>query len=147
MSGCYELRVRPRFVVMLCVACWLAASAEMLDAISGAPSAAFRGALLGLRVGGELGRVVRIVEGCALCIGAWGLWKLRRWARGAAMAYLGAMILSFLFLGVGTDSDRATWTLVWQITIVPFATFSYMFLHNGRRHFEAGTPAPPVQGT
>jgi hypothetical protein len=53
------------------------------------------------------------------------------------MAYLGALILSFLFLGVGEASDRAAWTLVWQITIVPFATFCYMFLHNGRRYFGA----------
>ena len=136
--------MRPRFVLILCVAAWLAAAVEMLSAIAGAPSGGFRGALLGLRFGGELGRVIRVVEACALCVGAWGLWNLRPWARVVAMGYLALLILSFLFFGVGAGSDRATWTLVWQITIVPFATFCYMFLHNGRRYFGAESPASRV---
>jgi hypothetical protein len=107
--------VRPRFVLILCVAAWLAAAVEMLSAVAGAPSGGFRGALLGLRFEGELGR-----------------------------GYLALLILSFLFFGVGAGSDRATWTLVWQITIVPFATFCYMFLHNGRRYFGAQSPASRV---
>jgi hypothetical protein len=144
VGRCYERRVRrPRFVVVLCLAGWLAAAVEIIDAIAGDPAAGSRAALLALRLGGgEFGRVVSITEACALCVGAWGLWNLRSWARIAAMAYLAAVILSFLFLGVGSGSDRATWTLVWQITVVPFATFCYMFLHNGRRYFTATEPAP-----
>ena len=144
-SGCYEAGVRPRFVVVLCIAVWLAAASEMVDVIAGTPSDGFHAALLGPRVGGDFGRVVRAVESCALGVGAWGLWKLRPWARVAAMAYLAAVILSFLFLGVGVGSDRATWTLLWQITIVPFATFCYMFLHNGGRYFAAKNRARDVR--
>jgi hypothetical protein len=136
-SGCYEAGVRPRFVVVLCVAAWLVAALEMLGAVAGTPVAGAHAALLGLRFDGDFGRALRVLESCALCLGAWGLWNLRPWARLAAMGYLAAVILSFLFLGVGTGRDRATWTLLWQITVVPFATFCYMFLHNGARYFGA----------
>jgi ABC-type Na+ efflux pump permease subunit len=141
---CYEAAVRPRFVVVLCIAAWLVALAELLGAVAGVPVDGVPAALLGLRFGGSLGRLLRVLEACALCLGAWGLWNLRSWARTAAMVYLAAVILSFLFLGAGSGRDRAAWTLVWQITIVPFATFCYMFLHNGRRHFGREKPAPNV---
>lgn len=135
--GCYEARVRPRFVVVLCVAAWLVAALEMLGALAGAPVAGAHAALLGLRFEGDFGRALCILEASALGVGAWGLWNLRPWARLAAMGYLAAVVLSFLFLGVGTGRERATWTLLWQITVVPFATFCYMFLHNGGRYFAA----------
>jgi hypothetical protein len=137
-GGCYEAGVRPRFILVLCLAGVLAAVVELLDVIVGDPAARSHAALLGLRFGGNAGRLVRAIEACALGIGAWGLWHLRPWARVGAMSYLAAVILSFLFLGVGTGSDRAAWTLVWQISVVPFATFCYMFLYNGRRYFGAG---------
>jgi hypothetical protein len=114
----------------------------MSDAILGASSSRWGAALLGFKVGGELGRILRVAEACALCVGAWGLWNLRAWARVAAMGYLALVILSFLFLGVGGGRDRAAWTMLWQITIVPFATFCYMFLHGGRRYFKTASPTP-----
>lgn len=123
--------------MVLCVAAWLVAALEMLGAVARGPVVEAHAALLGLRFDGDFGRVLRVLESCALSIGAWGLWKLRPWARLAAMGYLAAVILSFLFLGVGAGHDRATRTLLWQITVVPFATFCYMFLHNGARYFGA----------
>jgi hypothetical protein len=142
---CYEAGVRPRFVVVLCLAGVLAAALEMLDVVAGDPAARSHAALLGLRFSGDAGRLVRAVEACVLCVGAWGLWHLRPWARVGAMSYLAAVILSFLFLGVGTGSDRAAWTLLWQVSVVPFATFGYMFLHNGGRYFGAGNGAASVR--
>lgn len=127
--------MRPRFVVVLCIAAWLAAGLELAGVVTEFRWGGAHAALIGLRFEGPLGRVVRVLESCALCAGAWGLWRLRPWARIAAMGYLALVILSFLFLGVGTGRGRAAWTLLWQVTIVPFATFCYMFLHNGRRHF------------
>lgn len=130
-SGCYEPRVRPRFVVVLCVAAWLIAALELVGVLVADPASRVPFGVLELRLGAAGG----LLESVALCVGAWGLWTLRPWARVAAMAYLAAVILSFLFWGVGVGSDRAAWTLVWQLTVVPFATFCYMFLHNGRRYF------------
>lgn len=137
-GGCYETPVRPRFVVALCAAGVILAAIGMWSAIAGETPAHGPTAQLGLlRFGGDAGRVLRAAESIALCAGAWGLWTLRPWARLAAMGYLAAVILSYLFLGVGAGRDRAAWTLVWQVSIVPFATFCYMFLHNGRRYFAA----------
>lgn len=132
-------------MVILCVAGWLAATLEISSVVVGVSSSGWGAALLGFHVPGDLGRALRVVEACALCVGAWGLWYLRAWARVAAMGYLATVIVSFLFLGVGSDSDRATWTMLWQVTIIPFATFCYMFLHGGRRYFSAESPTPSAQ--
>jgi len=101
--------------------------------------------LLGRHFGGDSARLLPVAESFALCAGAWGLWKLRPWARIAAMVYLAGVILCFLFLGVGTGRDRAAWSLLWQVTIVPFATFCYMFLYNGRRHCGVDKEAPQLR--
>jgi len=137
--------VRPRFVVVLCLVAWLAAALELTGALVDLPVGGGPAAALGRRFGGDFGRLLGVVESSALCAGAWGLWRLRPWARVTAMAYLAAVVLSFLFFGVGTGRDRATWSLLWQVTIVPFATFCYMFLHNGRRYFGAQEGAPKLR--
>lgn len=144
-GDCYEAHVRPRFVVVLCLVAWLVAALELAGTVVDLPLRDGPVALVGRRFGGDLARLLPVVESLALCAGAWGLWNLRPWARVAAMAYLAAVILSFLFLGVGTGHDRPAWSLLWQVTIVPFATFCYMFLYNGRRHFGADARGPQLR--
>ena len=128
---------RPRFVIVLCAAATVGAFLRVFDSLSSVDSMR---SVFGVVLQGDSARVLGAVEAILLVAVACGLWALRAWARKAAMAYLAAIVVSFLFFGVTTDADsRAAWTLVWQVSMVPFATFCFMFLYNGERYF--GAPA------
>jgi hypothetical protein len=139
---CYYTGVRrPRFVVVLCAAALATALLRVVDVLRGAE--ALR-EIFGTALQGDAARLVAVLEAITLAVGAYGLWRLRPWARIGAMVYLAAVVVSFLFFGAPGDTDqRAVRTLFWQVSMVPFATFCFMFLYNGERHF-AARPRPPT---
>lgn len=97
--------------------------------------------LFGVELSGEVARAAATAEIGLLALGAWGLWNLRSWARSGAMLYLAAVCVRFLFFGVEAGGrSQAVWTLLWQVSMVPFATFGFMFLYNGGRYFSHREP-------
>jgi hypothetical protein len=132
--------VRPRFVVVLAVAAVLAGLTALADFPSALGADVYRRGLLGTVIEGTAARAVTLLEPVAYLATAVGLWRLRPWARHAAMAYLALVVVAFLFVGVAAGEDkRATAVLLWQVSVVPFATFCFMFLYNGRRYFSSGS--------
>jgi hypothetical protein len=131
---------RPRFILTLCAAAAIAVTWRLVEALAfGNPVREPFGMTL---VGGPA-LAFTTCEAVALTLGSVGLWRRRLWARTATMAYLAAVIVSFLFFGVASsDQSRAVWTLAWQVSMVPFATFCFMFLYNGRRYFVVEPPGP-----
>ena len=128
--------MRPRFVRVLTVTALVAAGASLanLPATFGATPDPRR--LLGIDIPASLAWILAIVEPGAYIATAVGLWRLRPWARVVTMAYLAFVIASFLFFGVAaTDGRRATAVMLWQVSVVPFATFCFMFLYDGGRYF------------
>ena len=139
--------MRPRFIVILVAAAVVAA----LFAIARWPvawsDALYARRILGFEVVGAPARIATLIEPLLFLAVAVGLWLLRPWARGVTMAYLAYVIVAFLFFGAGpTDGRRATAVMLWQVSVVPFATFCFMFLYNGARFFRArdhrATPPP-----
>jgi hypothetical protein len=128
--------MRPRFVRVLTVMALVAAGASLADlpATFGATSDPRR--LLGIDVPAPIAWILAIAEPGAYLATAVGLWRLRPWARVVTMGYLAFVIVDFLFFGVAaTDGRRATAVMLWQISVVPFATFCFMFLYDGARYF------------
>jgi hypothetical protein len=133
--------VRSRYVGILCLAGTAAAVVRALFLLA---STEVTRDFLGIVLRGPAAVAFTWTEIALLLTGVWGLWRLRPWARIGAMSYLAAVILSFLFFGVASsEGSRAAWTLVWQVSMVPFATFCFMFLYNDRRRFEASVMANP----
>jgi hypothetical protein len=131
--------MRPRFVSVLTVTALLAAAASLANLARAFAATADPPQLLGLEIPTPLAWTLAVSEPAAYIATAVGLWRLRSWARVVAMAYLAYVIVSFLFFGVAaTDGRKATAMMLWQISVVPFATFCFMFLYNGARYF-AGT--------
>jgi hypothetical protein len=134
--------MRPRFVSVLTVTALLAAAASLAESAVNLGATANPRHLLGFEIPTSLamaiGWILAVAEPGAYLATAVGLWRLRPWARVVAMAYLAWVIVSFLFFGVAaTDGRRATAVMLWQISVVPFATFCFMFLYNGARYFTA----------
>ena len=128
--------MRPRFVVVLTLAAVLAAVIAIADFPAALGTEVYRRGFFGAPLEGAVARAVTLVEPAAFLVTARGLWRLRAWARTVAMAYLALVVTAFLFVGVAAaESKRATAVLLWQVSVVPFATFGFMFLYNGRRYF------------
>jgi hypothetical protein len=128
--------VRPRFVIVLAaaaVAAAIVAAVRWPDVLS---DASYARRILGIDLIGMPAKSLALAEPIFFLATAIGLWLLRPWARVAAMGYLAYVIVAFLFFGIGpTDGRRATAVMLWQISVVPFATFCFMFLYNGTRYF------------
>jgi len=91
----------------------------------------------GLVLDGSAGRAVALVHAGVCALSAWGLWRMQAWGRWLGMAYLGALIASFLLWGVrGHDEDLAT-IMAWQAFVLPLLTFGFMYLQRGSRYFRA----------
>ena len=138
--------MRPRFVIVLAAAAVLAAGATLARLPSALGDEPSRRLVFGHDLGGPTAAMLIVLESTAYLVTAVGLWQLRRWARVVAMAYLALVIVSFLFFGVSAgDGRRATAVMLWQLTVVPFATFCFMFLYNGARYFgrDAAPGTPP----
>ena len=130
--------MRPRFVSVLTVTALLAAATSLADLAGAVAATADPPRLLGFEIPTPFAWILAVAEPAAYIATALGLWRLRPWARVVAMAYLAYVIVSFLFFGVAaTDGRRATAVMLWQISVVPFATFCFMFLYNGARYFDA----------
>ena len=130
--------MRPRFVVVLTVVAVLAGLAALADFPQALSGALYRRGFFGTVIEGLPARAVTLLEPWAYLVTALGLWRLRPWARFTAMAYLAAVVTAFLFVGVAAgEGKRATAVLLWQISVVPFATFCFMFLYNGGRYFNS----------
>lgn len=130
--------MRPRFVSVLTATALLAAAASLADLARAFAATADPPHLLGFEIPTPLAWILAVAEPAAYIATAVGLWRLRPWARAVTMAYLAYVIVSFLFFGVAaTDGRRATAVMLWQISVVPFATFCFMFLYNGARYFDA----------
>ena len=128
--------MRPRFVVVLVLAAVLAAIADLTELPVALQAQVYRRGLFGAAVDGTAARAVTVIEPLVYIAVAAGLWRMRSWARTLAMAYFALVIASFLFFGVSaSDGKRATAVLLWQISVVPFATFCFMFLYNGGHYF------------
>jgi hypothetical protein len=130
--------MRPRFVSVLTVTALLAAAASLADLAGAFSATPHPPRLFGFEMPTPLAWILAIAEPAAYVATGIGLWRLRPWARFVAMAYLAYVIVSFLFFGVAaTDGRKATAMMLWQISVVPFATFCFMFLYNGARYFAA----------
>ena len=132
--------MRPRFVMVLTVAAVLAGFAALADFPQVFAAEVYRRGFLGTVIEGAAARAVTLLEPWGYFVTAFGLWKLRPWARLAAMAYLAVVVAAFLFVGVAAgEGKRATAVLLWQVSVVPFATFCFMFLYNGGRYFSSAS--------
>ncbi len=128
--------MRPRFVRVLTVMALVAAAASLADLPAAFGATPDPRRLLGIDIPAPLAWTLAIAEPAAYFATAAGLWMLRPWARVVTMAYLAFVIVSFLFFGVAaTDGRRATAVMLWQVSVVPFATFCFMFLYDGARYF------------
>jgi hypothetical protein len=128
--------MRPRFVRVLTVTALVAAGASLANLPTAFGATPDLRRLLGIDIPTSLAWILAIAEPGAYIATAVGLWRLRPWARVVTMAYLAFVIVSFLFFGVAaTDGRRATAVMLWQVSVVPFATFCFMFLYDGARYF------------
>ena len=126
---------RPRFVAALCLATLAVVVAEICVLVF-RPAASLSTSLVGIALEGggaalAIGAhvIVQIIVGC-------GLWLLRPWARLAGMVYVGFLLASFLLWGLGGGRGREpVYVLVWQLCVLPFLTFSFMYLYGGARYF------------
>ncbi len=126
---------RPRYIVALVGAALVAAAWQSLAAVGFGASGAQR-FLFGVRLTGVAARVYPAVDAALCAVGAWGLWRQRRWARHGAMAYLGLRVVSFLFWGLdGTGVRDALELVLWQLLVLPFLVFSLMYLSRDGARF------------
>ncbi len=134
-SGYRVRRMRPRFVVVLAVAAGLAGLFQFVVAF--APQGAGELAWIGPLLDNSGARMWPAVYGLLCWVGAWGLWRLRRWGRNLAMAYLVFVLASFLLWGIRAGSDHElAYVMGWQMFVLPFVVFCLMYLYNGERYFD-----------
>ncbi|HYC56172.1 MAG TPA: hypothetical protein VEL28_14655 [Candidatus Binatia bacterium] len=136
---------RPRFVAVLAAAALLAVAYDVWLLASTGSLEGLRIHWLGIEVSGAAAAALAAVRMLVHGAGAWGLWRLRAWARMGGMIYLGALLASMLFLwrpsGYGAGSAAAA--LLLQVSMIPLCTFCLMYLYRGARDFGA----PPDHGT
>jgi len=126
---------KPYFVVALCVVA-VAVSAYDLFRLLTVPVDGFESMWLGFVLHGQPARLAAVAHVAVCLVGAWGLWRLRSWARIAAMGYLAYVLASFILWGVrGMHGDGVMVVMAWQMSVLPFATFCFMYLQRGAEHF------------
>lgn len=128
---------RPRFVVVLCLAGIGVAGYELTELVAVA-WAMHEQALLGWSLRGRSAAAAAAIDAVLCLVGAWGLWRLRSWGRTFAMVYLGYVLISFLLWGargLTSGGDQLLWIVLCQMIVLPFVTFSLMYLHGGARYF------------
>jgi hypothetical protein len=127
---------RPRFVVALVLAAALLAAYEAWSALA-APSMAYERFWAGYRMTGAVARAAALAHLAVCAVAAWGLWHMRRWARLLAMGYLAYLVGSFLFWGLrgAGDHEDPMAVMLWQLFVLPFLTFGFMYLQRGAKHF------------
>ena len=132
----YRVRpMRPRFVVVLAVAAGLAGLFQF--ALAFAPQGVGELAWIGPLLDNSEARTWAAAYGLLCWVGAWGLWRLRRWGRNLAMAYLVFVLASFLLWGIRAGSDNElAYVMGWQMFVLPFVVFCLMYLYNGERYFD-----------
>ena len=134
---------RPPFVVGLCLAAAAMVVAELVLLVL-SPVESVSTFLLGMRLEGGPAGMAILVQAAVQIMIAVGLWLLRPWARLAAMGYLGFLLASFLLWGLGSGHGREpVYVLVWQLCVLPFLTFSFMYLYRGAHYFVAAEPVRP----
>jgi hypothetical protein len=132
-----EASGRPRFVVALVAGALTLAAFELWRAAVSHP-AGYERFLLGIRMDGAAARVAAAANAALCAIAAFGLWRMRAWARWLAMGYLGFLIGSFLLWGVrGSTGTDLTTVMLWQMFVLPFLTFALMYLQRGGRYFKS----------
>lgn len=129
---------KPRFVVTLCVVAVAVALAELREMIVSS-GAAYGHVLFGMELSGTPALVVGLIDIGIYMVGAFGLWTLKPWARLAAMAYLLYLLASFVIWGVrDAGGQGVVVVMAWQMFVLPFITFSLMYLQQGASHFGVG---------
>jgi len=127
--------MRPRFVVVLALAAAVIGAIELFGLFL-RPLEHYEQVWFGYQFYGAAARVAAVPHVIIYFVGAWGLWRLRPWARIGAMVYLGYMLASFMIWGVRDyDSEGIGYVMVWHAFVVPFVTFCLMFLYRGERYF------------
>jgi hypothetical protein len=129
---------KPVFVIALCLvaaAIAMVELAEMLGLFVEAGSV-YGHVWLGMELSGGWARVAGLVDIAIYVAGAVGLWMLRPWARTGAIVYLLYLLVSFVIWGVRDSSGRGVFAIMaWQMFVLPFITFSLMYLQGGARYF------------
>jgi hypothetical protein len=125
---------RPGFVVGIVLASFAAFAFETWAAVAGATERF----VLGVWLHGGAARLASLVHAGTCAVAAYGLWRMRPWARLLAMGVLGYLIATFLIWGVrGGRADVGT-VMLWQMLVLPFLTFGFMYLQRGARYFRDG---------
>jgi hypothetical protein len=126
---------RPRFVVALSLTALGIGIYELTELLL-VPAAEHGQVWFGFQLRGWTAAAAATLDVVVLWTGACGLWRLRAWGRLLAMVYLGYVIVSFLIWGVrGLGSEDVLMVMLWQVFVLPFVTFSLMYLHNGASYF------------
>lgn len=132
MNGAHT---RPRFVVALCGAAAIMIVYEVVQ-LASTPIAYYRETWIGVRMAGWPAIVASGFHIALCAIVGHGLWRLKAWSRIAAMAYLAFVLVSFLLVGVKAyRGGRVVAVMMWQMFVLPFVTFCFMYLYGGKRSF------------
>lgn len=126
---------KPRFVVTLCFVAVAVAAAELREMVV-SPSAVYGHVLFGMELSGTPALAAGLVDVAIYIVGAFGLWALKPWARVGAIAYLLYLLSSFVIWGVRDTGGRGVIVIMaWQMFVLPFITFSLMYLQQGASYF------------
>jgi hypothetical protein len=123
---------RPGFVVGIALAAAVVAAFELASALAVADLERF---VLGAWLAGRSARLVSLVHAATCAVTALGLWRMRPWARWLAMGVLGYLIATFLIWGVRGGRADVGDVMLWQMLVLPFLTFGFMYLQRGGRYF------------
>ena len=123
---------KPPFVVALVIGAVAIAACEVF-ASAGGNSATH--VWPGLVLSGFAARAAGLAHAIICAASAWGLWRLRAWARLLTMGYLGCAIASFLFWGVRGGEEDVVVIMAWQMFVLPLLTFGFMYLQRGSLYF------------
>jgi len=129
---------KPRFVIALSLVAAVIATVELAEMFGFFVEAGsvYGHVWLGMELSGGWARVAGLVDIAIYMVGAAGLWMLRPWARTGAMVYLLYLLVSFVIWGVRDSSGRGVFAIMaWQMFVLPFITFSLMYLQGGARYF------------
>lgn len=128
---------KPRFVVALCLVAVAIAVAELVELFASSTED-YGHVWFGIELAGTWARVAGIADIAIYLVGAVGLWLLRPWARLGAMAYLLYLLVSFVIWGVRDAGGHGVLVVMaWQMFVLPFITFSLMYLQRGASDFGA----------